>query len=122
MKYFGFAVIFFSSLFSFAEQMELPLEPRQCISISQAQQALKNYLTPMIGHAPFDDFPWLDGTTALTKKDVQKALNSMKWNSRRFVYETTSIVYGECAPAASCWGWYTVDCQGKIDASEGGED
>lgn len=124
MKSMIFSVLLtlFSSM-AFAEQLELPLQPRQCIQLPQAQQVLTSYLSSLMGQVPSEDFPWLDcDAPVVTYKDVKKAAASLRWNAKTFKFESTTIAEGYCAPAASCWGWYTVDCQGKIQAEENGED
>ncbi|MEK2647221.1 hypothetical protein [Bdellovibrio sp. BCCA] len=124
MKSVAFVVLsLFLSASSFAEQLELPLEPRQCVTLDQAKTALNNYLSPLVGRSLNDDFYWIiDGEFILTKDDVKRALKSLSWDSKSFKYQTAAIVDGYCAAGASCWGWYTVDCAGKIDALVDGED
>ncbi|WII73404.1 hypothetical protein QJS83_05915 [Bdellovibrio sp. 22V] len=113
----------FLSLSCFAEQLELPLEPKQCIEINQAKAVLNNYLAPLVGQSLNDEFYWIiDGEYTLTTDDVKRALKSLTWNAKSFKYQTSAIIDGYCAAGASCWGWYTVDCAGKIDALVDGED
>lgn len=124
MKSVAFLIMsMFISVSSFAEQLELPLEPKQCLSLNGAKTVLNKYLSPLVGQVLVDDFSWLSEDDAvLTKKDVQQALASMRWEAKSFTYVTGAVVDGYCAAGASCWGWYTVDCAGNIEALMDGEE
>ncbi|WP_374076375.1 hypothetical protein [Bdellovibrio bacteriovorus] len=124
MKSVAFLIMsMFISISSFAEQLELPLEPQQCISVSQAKTVLNKYLSPLVGQVLVDDFSWLSEDDAvLTQRDVTHALASLTWDAKSFAYETSAIVDGYCAAGASCWGWYAVDCNGNIEARMDGEE
>lgn len=112
----------FFSFTSHAEQLELPLQPAQCISLSEAQKKVADYLTPLIGQAPMDDFSWITDDEILTTDDLVKAITSLKWHNATGQFETTSLVDGYCAAGASCWGWYAVDCEGTVTPFYTGED
>lgn len=98
---------------------------QQCVDIYQARKALNTYLSPLVGKIPSQDFPWLEqdrDANPLSDFDVKKALSTLKWNSKKLVYETSSVVGGYCAPAAEAWGWYAVDCGANVAAQEACED
>jgi len=118
-----FVLAMFVSFSSFAQQLELPLEPQQCITRSDAQKILKSYLSPLIGQVLSEDFPWVREDGALLSKEIaDSAVASLTWDSKSFSYESTWVVEDYCAPGASCWGWYTVDCSGRIEPRTDGED
>ncbi|KYG70785.1 hypothetical protein AZI85_02315 [Bdellovibrio bacteriovorus] len=113
------ALVSLFSTTSFAQQLELPLQPIQCISVQEAAVALNNYLTPLIGTVPSDDFEWAD--EEVTQEDVTRALRSLKWNQKAFNYQSTAVTEGYCAAGASCWGYYEIDCAGNVTANYDGE-
>lgn len=115
----------FSVSSALAEQLELPLQPRQCIDAKQAQKVLLNYLNPLVGQILTEDFPFLDGdrdAKSLTSVEVKDAVAKLKWNQSSFQYFSGTVAEGYCATAASCWGWYAVDCQGQINPLIDGEE
>ncbi|KYG70783.1 hypothetical protein AZI85_02305 [Bdellovibrio bacteriovorus] len=117
------AVLVSFSQVSLAEQLELPLEPRACISLQDAQSSLAKYMNPLVGTVPVDDFNWLkEDDVPLTARDVAHAVKSLEWDARGLVYQSSAVYDGYCAAGASCWGWYVVDCAGKIEARMDGEE
>ena len=114
---------------SFAgEQLELDFGNGHCVNLDQAKTRLTEYL----GQSPIDtiteDFPFWsevdeDGNHNLTNKDVLKSvLDSLAFDKIFENYQTEAVAVGECAPAAECWGWYVVSCEGKVEARLDGED
>jgi hypothetical protein len=64
---------------------------------------------------PMDYIEWL--------ADFQnKAAKDLQWNAEENLYSTGAVWSYECAPSASCWGGFVVDCEGGVSSWFEGEE
>ena len=111
-----------------SEQIELDFGNSHCISLKEAKAKLTEYL----GDKPFDtiemDFPFIDEGelermhNMPAPRYLKRVLRSLRYDKTFENYQTESLWSGYCAPAAECWGWYIVTCQGQVEARADGED
>lgn len=110
------------------EQLDLDFGHGHCVTLDQAQSALTQYLGANPAATVSDDFPFvsdedLEGLEALNPSLLTaRIVNGMFFKAQSDLYMTKSVVTGYCAPAAECWGYYVVNCQGQVEARLDGED
>ncbi|MCB0377869.1 MAG: hypothetical protein KDD33_05190 [Bdellovibrionales bacterium] len=96
-----------------------------CVNRHVAEKNLKDYLAPLTGQVPVDDFPWLDEddeSSILSLSKIVEAAYSLQYNSTTESYMTGVVFTQECASAAECWGKYEVKCDGTVEAWWEGEE
>ena len=98
--------------------------PKTCINNVTAKAKLEKYLNDQKDTVPLDDFPWLDEEdedSVLTSSKIAQTLNSMYLSNHSGIYDTESSFSQQCAAGADCWGWYTVACDGTVEAMWDGD-
>lgn len=128
MKLFVLMSLFVASFAFAGEQLELDFGSGHCIGSDQAKVKLTEYL----GQSPVDtvaeDFPFIDEGdlekiyNMPAKQLLDSIVGSLSYDKIFENYQTETVASGYCAPAAECWGWYVVSCQGQVEARADGED